>query len=44
MDVLKRILNSDVVLLAFLGSLALWGLSLFVIWQEKKKKKKQKTA
>jgi len=43
MDLISKLLSSDVVLMALLGSLALWAMAYFVLWQEKRKKKKEKT-
>lgn len=31
------------VLMALFASLSLWGMAYFVLWQEKRKKKKEKT-
>ena len=38
MELILELLRSDVVQLALMGSLALWSVALFVVWQEKKKK------
>jgi len=43
MELIGKLLRSDVVLLALFASLALWGMALFVLWQEKKKKKEKIT-
>jgi hypothetical protein len=40
MELIGKLLSSDVVLMALLASLALWGMALFVLWQERKKKEK----
>ncbi len=42
MDLIAKLLSSDIVLMALFASLALWGIAYFVLWQEKRKKKKEK--
>jgi len=44
MELIGKLLSSDIVLMALFASLALWGMSFLVLWQEKRKKKKEKTA
>ena len=40
MELLRKLVNSDIVLMATFATLALWSVSLYLIWQEKKRKKK----
>ena len=38
MDLIGKLLHSEIVLMALFASLALWSMGLYVIWQEKRKK------
>jgi len=37
-ELIGKLLSSDVVLLALVGTLGLWSIALLVVWQEKRKK------
>ncbi len=40
MEVFKKLINSDIVLMATFATLSLWSIGFYLIWQERRKKKK----
>ena len=38
MDLIGKILHSEIVLMALFASLALWSVGLYIVWQDKRRK------